>query len=417
MRTGLFKNVAILLSGNVFALIIPFIAAPIITRLYTPEDFGSFELFAKLLAFAVVLASLRYELAMVLPKKEEHSANLATIALRFSLMFSCAILILTLLFKSDVAQLMDNAGLETLLVYLGPLVAVTTLFSIINQSLIRAENFKKISSIKIVSTTSNQLVKVAGGYAGMGSLGLLWGQLLGLVFPIFMGWKSLKKKLNGFRFKSSKSEREQMKVWQEFPKANLPHGLTDEGEKLILLALISAYFGAWSLGLFAFTLRYLRIPLQLFGASIGQALYPKISKAHNAGEAYFSLILRVTGLLFLISTVGFGTLFLFGEEIFAFVLGQDWAEAGNYASYMAPWLGLNFIASPVSTIPTILKRQKTFFRISLAISLFSLIGIWQLAELSWGFYEVLGFLVLVQSIGMLVKLLWILFIAKQNSGK
>lgn len=45
-------------------------------------------------------------------------------------------------------------------------------------------------------------------------------------------------------------------------------------------------------------------------------------------------------------------------RLFAVVFGENWEEAGELARWMAPWLAVVFIASPLSTMFTILEKQK-----------------------------------------------------------
>jgi O-antigen/teichoic acid export membrane protein len=45
-------------------------------------------------------------------------------------------------------------------------------------------------------------------------------------------------------------------------------------------------------------------------------------------------------------------------RLFAFVFGENWQEAGELARWMAPWLAVVFIASPLSVLFEILEKQK-----------------------------------------------------------
>ena len=64
------KNIATLVTGTMIAQAIPIAISPILTRLYTPAEFGSFALYMSIVSILVVIATARYELAIVLPKKK-----------------------------------------------------------------------------------------------------------------------------------------------------------------------------------------------------------------------------------------------------------------------------------------------------------------------------------------------------------
>jgi len=61
------KNVLTLMAGTTIAQAIPIAISPILTRLYTPEEFGLFALFLAIVSIFGVVATMRYEMAIVQP--------------------------------------------------------------------------------------------------------------------------------------------------------------------------------------------------------------------------------------------------------------------------------------------------------------------------------------------------------------
>ena len=64
-------NIITLISGTAISQGILFAATPFLTRLYTPEEFGYFSLYAAIVAVITSVASWKYELAIMLPKEEK----------------------------------------------------------------------------------------------------------------------------------------------------------------------------------------------------------------------------------------------------------------------------------------------------------------------------------------------------------
>ena len=64
-----------LVTGTTFAQIIAVLASPLLTRLYGPEAFGFLALFTSITSIIGVIACMRYELAIMLPKTDEEAAN------------------------------------------------------------------------------------------------------------------------------------------------------------------------------------------------------------------------------------------------------------------------------------------------------------------------------------------------------
>ena len=65
-RHPFFTRVAVLVGGTAFAQALSLLAMPALTRLYGPADFGVMQVYASLLAAAVTVVSLRFELALPL---------------------------------------------------------------------------------------------------------------------------------------------------------------------------------------------------------------------------------------------------------------------------------------------------------------------------------------------------------------
>jgi O-antigen/teichoic acid export membrane protein len=70
-----------LVTGTTLAQVITVLASPVITRLYGPEAFGFLAVFTSITSIIGVVACMRYELAIMLPKTDEEAANLLGLSL------------------------------------------------------------------------------------------------------------------------------------------------------------------------------------------------------------------------------------------------------------------------------------------------------------------------------------------------
>src|SRR5690625_747247 len=102
------KNIIKLMTGATMAQAIPVAISPILTRLYTPEDFGVLALFVAIITIFGSIANARYELAIVLPKKEEDSINLVALCILIALSLSLILLFVIILFHSEILHLLGN---------------------------------------------------------------------------------------------------------------------------------------------------------------------------------------------------------------------------------------------------------------------------------------------------------------------
>ena len=69
VKSEFLKNVFTLLSGATIAQIITLIAIPILTRIYTPEDFGYIAIYLSIANIVAAISTGRYELSIMLPEK------------------------------------------------------------------------------------------------------------------------------------------------------------------------------------------------------------------------------------------------------------------------------------------------------------------------------------------------------------
>jgi O-antigen/teichoic acid export membrane protein len=403
------RNIGVMFSGNGLALVIPFLIAPLISRIYTPEDFAGFELFVRILSLVAIVGSLRLELAILLPKEREEVLALVKLCFRILLIVTVVSSILILPFSDEIGALLKNESLPELLFLLPIGVFSLGALNIMNQYLIKSQSFKEAAIAKVTMSTSNNMSKYLIGLNFPTSFSLSIGQIIGAFLPlvIMLRLREIRDMLaETFRIKSS--SRVMLKRYKEFPLVNTFHAFFNEAQYAVLLFLISAYYGEVVLGLFGFAFRYLRVPLTVFGASIGQVLNEKWSRDLNEEKSIGSAVIRTLIVLFGIGILPFGVLFFFGEPIFSFVFGEEWALAGRYAEVISPWLFLNFIVSPISSLPILLKRQGTFFVMAVVGNLVTLFLVFFAGHGQWNFTSLLWLMVISNSALMLVSIIWLI---------
>src|ERR1700712_2285797 len=76
LSSGFVRNVLVMLGGTVLGQMFSVIAAPALTRIYSPAEFGYLNVYGSMLSLLTVLASLRYEMAIPIAVSEIEAANL-----------------------------------------------------------------------------------------------------------------------------------------------------------------------------------------------------------------------------------------------------------------------------------------------------------------------------------------------------
>ena len=405
------KNVFTIFTGNVIAQAIPFLMEPVLARIYSPDDFAILAVYLAVANLFSIIATGRYELAVMLPKEDRKSANILGISILISFAISLLSLIIILLFNRYICTILQCPEVSKYL-YLVPLSVLSVgWYQTFNYWNSRKKRFRNVTYAK-----TSQSVLYAGsatglGYAGMVPSGLVFSQIIGQFFGLFpMLFSFLKhdrqlvKEINRQEMKSAAVE------YQDFPKINSLHAFCDILKQSGEVFLLSYFYVKEKVGLHSRTLRLLFAPSSIIGSAIGQVFYQKASVCYQEGEDLQKLVKKVIGALALIAIPAFAVIALWGDDLFAWFLGEPWRQAGEYGQLLTPWLFLNFITSPVSQIPLIVHRQGTAFAFSLAGHSLYLIAI-----VIGGLFQniQLGFIVLscLQTIYYTILILWLIKIS------
>lgn len=370
LRSDFLKSVVVLTSGTVIAQAISYAFTPLITRLFTTEEFGEFGIFIRIVALLTAIGTARYELTLPLPKRDQHAFQLFLLSLRIA--FWTLIVSLVLGFAY---WLFYDSSLTVLLFVLA--IGFTAFFMIFKNIgtnwAIRLKSFRRISLVNITSSLGTNAVKLLAGFIGLGSLGLIYGTLIGTVVGTswFFSDYFKQKKVGSFERSSAKIKALSSK-YREFPRVNLPHTLIDTARELLIAFFLTYYLSTSLFGSYDLSFKMLKIPLLLIGTSIGQVMFQKASEKFANNESISVLVNRTVVLLFFISLLPFSIVYIWGPQIFAFVFGEEWYFAGQIASVIAPWLMMNLVASSISMIPSVINALRWFFWVGLGTSIIQL---------------------------------------------
>ncbi|MCX6312176.1 MAG: oligosaccharide flippase family protein [Bacteroidetes bacterium] len=409
------KNVITLVTGTGIAQAIAFLAAPVLSRFYEPEDFTVFALFSSTAAIASVVATARYELAIPLPKEEKDAKSI----LRLSLLISLIVAMVTLF---GVA-LYDFFGGKyksdhfTFWFYLIPIsVFATGAYNAFNYWSTRIKTFRMNSAGRIAMAIVTASISILLSYLSFGATGLIVGLVAGQIMAMLvLSFPYLKNRKAFFAGTTHENVKTQAKIHKSFFRVNSPHALLDSIQDNGVVYLLSYFFVDAVTGWYSFAFRILKAPVGLIGSAFYQVFYQKLSNAKNEGADLRPLVRSMYLRMFLIGFPGFLVLFLFTPELFSFIFGAKWHEAGVIARILIPWLFLNFIVSPVSCITLVCNRQPQAFLFTIGDSMV------RLAALIIGGLRhdyILSFTIISAfcSSLMIFALWWYYSLAKRNSN-
>jgi len=441
------KNVLTLMTGSSIAQVLPIAFTPILTRLFSPEEFGVFAFYVSIISFLLVISSGRYEQAIVLPKEDKDAINVFGLSFFILIVYVLSISLFLFFFTDYIRISLDKPELDPWIWLIPVCVFFASSYRIFTYWSNRKKRFSKTSLSVMTQTSSRVFVQIVGGMKrfstlvhdlglinfmksifdknyvlpigvtplGVGSFVLSYfvGFFIGTIVFLFSFLKHDWKKLE---FVNRKSMIKQAIIYKKFPKINSLHALGDEFKNVGVNTVLIYSFSDVILGFYSMTFRIIRAPLSVIGNSFAQVFYQKSAEMYADNRNLVPLIKSTVKKLSLIALPIFLSILLFGPYMFGFVLGEKWKIAGEYAQYLTPWLFLNFTIAPIQQIAVILNKQGQIFLLSL-IGNFIIFG----SILIGGYFGniKMGFLILsiLQVFYYLYVYLWIQSIAKENWEK
>jgi O-antigen/teichoic acid export membrane protein len=361
------SNVMSLASGSVFAQGLAILAAPVLARLFDPDTFGLAALFASFSSIIVAVSTLRYEMAIMLPKADKDAANIVGL---------CAILVVGIsIFTAIIFEFSGNRILywlngSAIAPYIGLLSLSVLLLGLappLRYWFSRKKRFKELAVVRVVTSASNAAFCLGGGvlgYIGAGNL-IFFRVLGGGTQTVSLLWL-LRKEARFFITAINPSKMLKLaKRYIKFPLLDTWLILLSTVSQQLPVLLLMRFFGATTVGLYSHAIILLFIPLTFLGEAIAQVLFQSTAEKHAAGEKVDLLVETVFKGLVSIAMLPFFLLIIVSPELFAFALGERWTESGVYAALLAPLLLTRFLASPLSILFSVFERQGTMVLLNL----------------------------------------------------
>ena len=359
------KNILTLITGTTAAQIVPFALSPILTRLYTPDDFGVLALFFSICSVLSVVAAGRYELSIVIPKKDEEAANIVVLSIFISVVFALFLQIVFGIFNSKIAALMGNESISLWLYFVPLVVFMMSLYNILRYFSIRVKDFKNVAVTRAVKSSAGAFIKLGFGFIGFTSGGLVTGEILSHFFGNTSLVRNVYRKKEFFSGVSREKMAEEAKKYSDFPKFSLPGALSNSLSLNLNSFFLTSLFSLAVLGQYALVNKAVSVPLTLLGSSVSDAYFQRAAQERNETGTAKNAFIQSAKYLLLIAVPVFFALFFFGEWLFAFVFGESWRIAGSYAKILSFLVAVRLLAVPLSVTMSTFEKQRTSLMLTL----------------------------------------------------
>ena len=406
-----YQNFVTMFSGNMVSQIIPLLVAPILTRLFSPNDFAIYSNFLAIATMMGIVAAGRLELAIPITKDKKQAQDVVITGLIITLGLTAFSLVFPL-FSGFFGDLYESPELEGFLIYVPIAVLTFGALGVATNWVLKFKKYSAISFSKIGQSLFGNGLSALFGYLGWGIEGLIYGWFAGQVIGttillLFMDKPEQRTAYTVTTFKSTFGE------YKDFPLINSLHAFTDIfASQFLLFWIITFSFGLTELGLFAMMFKYVRAPITLVTSSVSQIFFAEVSSAINRNESPIPILKKTLSTSIAFSIPFILVIFLLGPELFEWYLGEEWRLSGVYAKMISPMLFLLFVLSPISSIPILMNKQGwAYFFAFLGYSL-TLSSFWVSASMGMEFESALLVYSLVFALFQLFYLYWMYTLIK-----
>lgn len=414
LRLEYIRHFMTLFSSSVAGQALALAVAPILSRLYSPADFGLAALYLSLFSITSVLATAKYEQAIMLPRDKESAIHLFRLVILLCGL-TCIVLVLPLgLFNHRLAHLLGNAAIAPWLPFLPLSLMIHALLQASTFYANRSKAFKPMARSTLTQQISASGAKVGAGYFALPFNGLIAGQIAGQLLGMMTILRHALRETGWRRLRSKASDIKRVAVtYNQYPRFNMMLSLTNNLSGSLPIFLFTAGFSAEVAGLYAFAYTFVFRPLGLFSQSTQQVLSQKMIEAHHQGTAIYPRLRKMVTGLALLGLLPMIILATWAPAIFSFVFSEAYGTAGQYLQIMSPWLFMVFLCSPLTFIHELFFRQKTAMIIDIVYLILRFLalatGIWlQDAIIALALFSATGTLV----VGY--KLWWYLRLARDH---
>lgn len=374
---SVFRGIFTLAVGSAAGRFVGLLSIPIVTRIYSPEDFGVLSVFVAITGILAPLLSLSYSQALPLPRSETSALNLLAVSLMMVL--NCGILISLLIWAAGPA-IFKIFSVEILTPWWWLVVIATigrALFETFTMWATRMRAYKIIASTSVWQSILGVTTKIFLGSLGFQTSGLIIGQIVSqtsgisaLIRKFFATWC---QNWGGVRL-----SRMRIVAWRfrEFPIYRVPSQFIMVFGMQSPVLLFAAAYDASTAGHFGLAMTSLSLPLNIISVSAGRALYAEASTFHRADPGKVVRVATDVRIkLFLISIIPASILFFWGPFIFGSIFGQEWIEAGRFASALSFSLAFQFAAVPLVQLVNLISSQRFYLflnmlRVLIVLSIF-----------------------------------------------
>ena len=359
IKNDIIANVGKLFSANLLVQVLALATYPVLSRLFTPADFGLLVLFLSIGDIVGRMSTLSLEEAVLLPKRNKEAYSIVGVGV-YAVGIVALLTFLFVLFNRFVVEVVEYPDSFFLLpVY----VFVVGLLQLCAFLFNRYKLYKEISFSISGMGVANALFRLGSGFLRLSYAALIVSTLLSQVVSLAIYAAGMVKRglFRLFSFPAYGETKRVLVEYRQFPCYVMTRNFLNSLSGNLPLFMLIGAFGSTEVGLYsmAFTLAFR--PVNVFAGSVYRVLFEKFSTLKNRGEQMMPIFVWYLKIIFAIALPVFLFAGYFAEELFGFILGSEWASSGGYFRIILPWIFMVLLSTPLASVALVFAKQKYAF--------------------------------------------------------
>jgi O-antigen/teichoic acid export membrane protein len=353
------RAVGVIAGATVAGQALTLLLSPVLSRMYSPADFGLYGVFLSLVTILNVVGTLRYELAIPLADDEVSAVNLLVVGLIANASIIGLLALCVPVFSEPLAAWIGTPELADYLWLLPLTLLATGVYYLLTYWAIRNRRYNVLARRNIYYSLGQAVTTTGLGLLGFRPVGLLLGTFAGHMTGALAVARSLVTRERAlFAQVSTRRMILVARRYVRFPLLSSWSGFVNSAGTVVPLLLLSKYFGPTVTGWFVLTTRVVGAPSAFVGEAVAHVYLGELAmRARLDPRALRRLFVTSFRRLLAVGTAAIIVISAPAPLWFPVVFGDRWREAGRYALCLIPLYIAQFVATPLASTLAIFERQ------------------------------------------------------------
>jgi O-antigen/teichoic acid export membrane protein len=349
-----------ILLGTGIGQLVVLAVSPVLTRLYTPDEYGVFTVFVAVVSVLGTFTLFRLDAAIPLPRSDRLAASVAWVGIAACTLMSLLIGLLAPVLGPAVADLVNSPALATVWWWVAAATFMVAIDQVLLTWMVREKRYPALGLRNALQGIGQAAGQVGLAWTPIRSVGLLVGWIIGRIAAV--GGLFSRGGLLRQGVPRARTMRAAVVRYRRFPLiASWSSLLNSLGQQAPLL-VISAYYGSVTIGLLGLTVKVMAAPVVLLGQAVARVFQGEASEAiRDRHRPLRPILMSNVKVLAAISVVMAIVVMVGGPWLFGVIYGAEWEPSGQFARLLAVGYAAQLTVSPVSQILLILERQTRQF--------------------------------------------------------